>query len=80
MSALVAGYARTPFSRFNGRFASVPATSLGAHAISAALSRAGVDPSEVQRVIAGHVLQGGAGQNPARQSAVAAGIPQRFPQ
>lgn len=79
MSALIVGYARTPFSRFNGRFASVPATALGAHAIVAALSRAGVDPAEVQRVIAGHVLQGGAGQNPARQSAVAAGIPLNVP-
>jgi acetyl-CoA C-acetyltransferase len=79
MSALIAGYARTPFSRFNGRFASVPATVLGAHAIAAALSRAGVDPAEVQHVIAGHVLQGGAGQNPARQSAVAAGIPLNVP-
>ncbi|MEZ2392206.1 acetyl-CoA C-acyltransferase [bacterium RCC_150] len=79
MSALIAGYARTPFSRFNGRFASVPATALGAHAIAAALRRAGVDPVEVQRVIAGHVLQGGAGQNPARQSAVAAGIPLNVP-
>lgn len=79
MSAYIVGYARTPFSRFNGRFASVPATALGAHAISAALNRAGVDPGEVQRVIAGHVLQGGAGQNPARQSAVAAGIPFSVP-
>jgi acetyl-CoA C-acetyltransferase len=79
MSALIAGYARTPFSRFNGRFASVPAAALGAHAITAALSRAGVDPAEVQHVIAGHVLQGGAGQNPARQSAVAAGIPLNVP-
>lgn len=79
MSALIAGYARTPFSRFNGRFASVPATVLGAHAITAALSRAGVDPAEVQSVIAGHVLQGGAGQNPARQSAVGAGIPLNVP-
>jgi acetyl-CoA C-acetyltransferase len=79
MSALIAGYARTPFARFNGQFASVPATSLGSHAIAAALSRAGVNPQEVQRVIAGHVLQGGAGQNPARQSAVAAGIPLSVP-
>lgn len=79
MSALVAGYARTPFSRFNGRFSSVPATVLGAHAITAALSRAGVEPKEVGRVIAGHVLLGGAGQNPARQSAVAAGIPLSTP-
>lgn len=79
MSALIVGYARTPFSRFNGRFATIPATALGAHAISAALTRAGVDPAEVQRVIAGQVLQGGAGQNPARQSAVAAGIPLSVP-
>lgn len=79
MSALIAGYARTPFSRFNGRFASVPASALGGHAITAALARAGVAPAEVQRVIAGHVLQGGAGQNPARQSAVAAGIPLSVP-
>jgi acetyl-CoA C-acetyltransferase len=79
MSALIAGYARTPFARFNGRFAAVPATVLGAHAITAALNRAGIDPTEVQRVIAGHVLQGGAGQNPARQSAVAAGIPLNVP-
>ncbi|MEZ2392185.1 acetyl-CoA C-acyltransferase [bacterium RCC_150] len=79
MSALIAGYARTPFSRFNGRFASIPATALGAHAITAALRRAGVHPREVQKVVAGHVLQGGAGQNPARQSAVAAGIPLSVP-
>jgi acetyl-CoA C-acetyltransferase len=79
MSALIAGYARTPFTRFNGQFASIPAAALGSHAITAALSRAGVSPQEVQRVIAGHVLQGGAGQNPARQSAVAAGIPLSVP-
>lgn len=79
MTALIAGYARTPFSRFNGRFASVPATALGAHAIAAALRRAGVAPTDVQYVIAGHVLQGGTGQNPARQSAVGAGIPFTVP-
>ncbi|MBT2548835.1 acetyl-CoA C-acyltransferase [Arthrobacter sp. ISL-65] len=75
MSVLIAGYARTPFSRFNGRFASVPATELGAHAIVAALSRAGVQATDVQYVFAGQVLQAGAGQNPARQSSVTAGIP-----
>ncbi|OFI39303.1 acetyl-CoA acetyltransferase [Arthrobacter sp. SW1] len=79
MSALIAGYARTPFSRFNGRFASIPAVELGAHAIAAALDRAGIKPGDVQRVVAGHVLQGGAGQNPARQAAVAAGIPLTVP-
>jgi len=76
---LIAGYARTPFSKFNGRFASVPATKLGAHAISAALSRAGVAATDVKYVFAGQVLQGGAGQNPARQSAVGAGIPLSAP-
>ncbi|PQZ94722.1 acetyl-CoA C-acyltransferase [Arthrobacter sp. MYb227] len=74
MTALIAGFARTPFVRFNGAFANVPATELGAHAAKAALERAGVPASEVQRVFAGQVLQGGAGQNPARQSAVGAGI------
>jgi acetyl-CoA C-acetyltransferase len=75
VSAVIVGYARTPFVKFNGLFASVAATALGAHAITAALSRAGVAPEEVQRVVAGQVLQGGAGQNPGRQSAIAAGIP-----
>lgn len=79
MSVFIAGYARTPFSRFNGRFASVPATALGAHAIDAALSRAGVQATDVQYVFAGQVLQAGAGQNPARQSSVTAGIPLSVP-
>ncbi|MFI8411061.1 acetyl-CoA C-acyltransferase [Paeniglutamicibacter gangotriensis] len=74
MSALIAGYARTPFARFNGAFATVSGTALGAHAAAAALERAGISAEEVQRVFAGQVLQGGAGQNPARQSAVGAGI------
>lgn len=79
MSALIAGYARTPFVRFNGRFAAVRAADLGAHAASAALRRAGVAPEDIQRVVVGHVLQGGAGQNPARQTAVAAGVPLGVP-
>ncbi|PRA00398.1 acetyl-CoA C-acyltransferase [Arthrobacter sp. MYb224] len=74
MSVKIVGYARTPFMRFNGALASIPATELGAHAAKAALERAGVAPSEVQRVIAGQVLQAGAGQNPARQTAVGAGV------
>ncbi|MGQ7297468.1 acetyl-CoA C-acyltransferase [Quadrisphaera sp. KR29] len=77
--AVVVGYARTPFVRYCGRFAAVPAVDLGAHAIRAALARAGVGPGDVQRVLGGHVLQGGAGQNPARQAAVAAGIPLSTP-
>lgn len=79
MSALIAGYARTAFSRFNGRFASVPATVLGGHAAAAALRRAGILASQVDRLIAGHVLQAGTGQNPARQTAVGAGIPLSVP-
>ncbi|GAA5228379.1 acetyl-CoA C-acyltransferase [Paeniglutamicibacter antarcticus] len=74
MSALIAGYARTPFARFNGALSTVSATALGAHAAAAALERAGIGADMVQRVFAGQVLQGGAGQNPARQSAVGAGI------
>lgn len=79
MTALIVGYARTPFVKFTGAFAAIPATTLGAHAISAALARAGVASDEVQYVAAGQVLQGGAGQNPARQSAVGAGIPFTVP-
>ncbi|HXH36108.1 MAG TPA: acetyl-CoA C-acyltransferase [Plantibacter sp.] len=79
MSTVIVGYARTPFVKFNGQFAAVPATELGAHAIRAALSRAGVDATDVQQVIAGQVLQGAAGQNPARQSAIGADIPFTVP-
>ena len=79
MSAVVVGYARTPFVRFTGSFASVPATELGSHAIRAALARAGVAPKAVDRVVGGQVLQALAGQNPARQAAVAAGIPLTVP-
>ncbi|MBL5973542.1 MAG: acetyl-CoA C-acyltransferase [Candidatus Leucobacter sulfamidivorax] len=74
MTALIAGYARTPFTRFTGQLAAQPATALGAHAVKAALARAGVAPEQVDQVIAGQVLQGGAGQNPARQTAIGAGI------
>lgn len=66
--------ARTPQGRINGQLASFTAVDLGAHAIQAALARSGVDADQVDAVIMGQVLQAGAGQNPARQSAVAAGI------
>ncbi len=61
---------------FNGAFATVPAHKLGAVAIKAALERAKVSPEEVDEVIFGQVLAAGEGQNPARQAAMAAGIPQ----
>ncbi|MGK0716579.1 acetyl-CoA C-acyltransferase [Leucobacter sp. W1153] len=79
MTAMIAGYARTPFVKFTGQFAAQPATVLGAHAVRAALSRAGVSPEQVDQLVAGQVLQGGAGQNPARQTAVGAGIPLNVP-
>ena len=74
MTAYIAGYARTPFTKFTGQLASEAAVELGAHAVSAALERAGVSPDKVDQVIAGQVLQAGAGQNPARQTAIGAGI------
>lgn len=74
MSVKIAGYARTPFLKFNGALATIPATELGAHAAKAALERAGVPADRVQQVYAGQVLQAAAGQNPARQSACGAGI------
>jgi acetyl-CoA C-acetyltransferase len=66
---------RTPFGRLGGGLKGYAATELGALAIRAALERAGVDGGEVDYVIMGQVLQGGAGQAPARQAAVGAGIP-----
>jgi acetyl-CoA C-acetyltransferase len=79
MTVVIAGYARTPFTKFTGQLATEAAAKLGAHAITAALARAGVKPDEVQRVFAGQVLLGGSGQNPARQAAVGAGIPFTVP-
>jgi len=70
---------RTPFGRLGGGLAAYPATELGAIAIRAALERAGIEPGEPQYVIMGQVLQGGAGQAPARQAAVGAGLPKETP-
>src|SRR2546429_6860101 len=77
-SVIVAG-ARTPFGKFGGAFKDVPATSLGAHAIRAALERSGVEGKDIDYVIMGQVLQAGAGQITARQAAIEAGIPQEVP-
>jgi acetyl-CoA C-acetyltransferase len=66
--------ARTPQGRLNGQLASFTAVELGAHAIKAALAASGVGADQVDAVIMGQVLQAGAGQNPARQSAIGAGI------
>ena len=71
--------ARTPVGRFLGALAEIPASKLGAIAITEALKRAGVEAAEVEEVIMGNVLQAGQGQNPARIAALAAGIPQEIP-
>ena len=75
-SVVITSAARTPVGSFNGSFADTPAHVLGSVAIKAALERAGVDPKEVDEVILGQILSAGGGQNPARQAAMAAGIPQ----
>ncbi|MBX6744355.1 MAG: acetyl-CoA C-acetyltransferase [Acetobacteraceae bacterium] len=72
---VIASAARTPVGSFNGAFATLPAHALGTVAIKAAMERARVKPEEVDEVIMGQILTAGAGQNPARQAAVAAGIP-----
>jgi acetyl-CoA C-acetyltransferase len=72
---VIVGAARTPVGSFNGAFAGVPAHTLGEVAIRAALDRAGVKPAEVDEVIMGQVLTATEGQNPARQAAMAAGVP-----
>jgi acetyl-CoA C-acetyltransferase len=70
---------RTPFGRLGGGLSHLPATELGAIAIRAALERCGLDGREAEYVIMGQVLQAGAGQAPARQAAVGAGIPKEVP-
>jgi acetyl-CoA C-acetyltransferase len=72
---VIAGAARTPVGAFNGGLASLAAHQLGEIAIVEALKRARVEPKEVSEVIMGQILTAGEGQNPARQAAVAAGIP-----
>ena len=72
---VIAGAARTPVGSFNGSLASLPAHELGKIAIKAALDRARVEPGEVSEVILGQILSAGAGQNPARQASINAGIP-----
>ena len=72
---VIVGAARTPIGAFNGALSSLPAHLLGKVAIDAALSRAKVAPGEVDEVILGQILTAGAGQNPGRQAAIAAGIP-----
>jgi acetyl-CoA C-acetyltransferase len=73
--SVIVATARTPFGKLGGGLADKPATELGSIVIKAALERAGLEPGEVEYVIMGQVLQAGAGQAPARQAAIGAGIP-----
>ena len=72
---LISSYARTPMGSFQGALASVSATALGATAVAAAVTRAGVAPDAVERIYMGCVLPAGLGQAPARQAALGAGLP-----
>ena len=77
--SVIVSAVRTPFGKLGGGLAGYRATELGAIAIRAALERIGLEPHEPQYVIVGQVLQGGAGQAPARQAAVGAGLPKETP-
>jgi len=73
--AYILSAARTPIGKFGGGLSTVPATELGATAIRAAVERAGIVPERIDEVLMGQVLQAGAGQAPARQAALRAGLP-----
>jgi len=79
VSSVILGAARTPIGAFLGGLAPLSAPKLGAIAIKCALERAGVRPDEVDEVFMGNVVQAGVGQAPARQAALAAGIPNSVP-
>ena len=78
-SVVIVSAARTPVGSFNGALSSLPAHELGRIAIAAAVERAGIAPADVDEVILGQVLQAGAGQGPARQASINAGIPVESP-
>src|SRR5678809_1208973 len=76
---VIVGAARSAIGKFGGSLAGVPAAKLGAHIIRKVLERAGVAPDQVSEVIMGQVLTAAAGQNPARQAAIWAGLPEMVP-
>ncbi len=77
--SVIVSAVRTPFGKLGGGLADKQATELGAIVIRAALDRVGLEPHEPEYVIMGQVLQGGAGQAPARQAAIGAGLPKETP-
>jgi acetyl-CoA C-acetyltransferase len=76
---VIVGAVRTAIGKFGGSLARIPAPELGAHVITALLKRTGVKPDMVNDVIMGQVLTAASGQNPARQAAIKAGIPDMVP-
>ena len=70
---------RTAVGSFNGALAKIPAAELGAHVIRSLLAKSGIKPEQVSEVVMGQVLTGGAGQNPARQALIKAGLPEMVP-
>lgn len=77
--AVVLGGARTPMGRLQGSLSSLSAADLGGFAIAGALERSGVQPTNIDYVVLGQVLQAGAGQNTARQAAIAGGLGMAIP-
>ena len=77
--SVIVAAVRTPFGKLGGGLAKHEATELGSLAIRAALDRVGIENDEVEYVIMGQVLQAGAGQAPARQAAIGAGLPKETP-
>jgi acetyl-CoA C-acetyltransferase len=76
---VIAGAARSAIGKFGGTLARTPAADLGAHVIRKLLERSGLKPDQVSEVIMGQVLAAGVGQNPARQAAIKAGLPDMIP-
>ncbi|UWG99119.1 acetyl-CoA C-acetyltransferase [Dehalobacter sp. DCM] len=77
--AVIVSAVRTPVGNFNGALGEVPAVELGALVLQEAIKRSGISPNQVEEVIIGNVLSAGLGQNPARQAAIKAGIPNEVP-
>src|SRR5579859_341508 len=77
--SVIVAAVRTPFAKLGGGLKDKEATELGAHVIRAALDRIGLQPEEPEYVVMGQVLQAGAGQAPARQAAIGAGLPKETP-
>lgn len=77
--AIIVSAVRTPMGNFRGSLTDISAVELGALVIAEAVKRAGIKPGNINEVIRGNVIQSGLGQNPARQSAMRAGLPQEVP-